>query len=499
MQSFCNGQISQPDKIHQFAKDIEYIEIMDMFSYRQVRLSGESQRPFTEFLEYAYSLSIDEIEEFLNSKNPKIRALGLLSLSQLDSQPAMLRYADFLSDSTFCFKGSPFIRNLSIARFKDNTLSISEDDLYEAKNLSVSDIAKEILQHYFHLSGHVYFDKELETFIQERKNLEYTAGFLKLLKIKETGGIGSSRKEGDPFVKERQPFIDELKKKINSIQNDVDKSIYKIYLSADGYKLFNQEEMVIELQFLGKERVKEILMRQPPTTDPDLLNIQNGKLSNLEYNRMCKWILLNAEKFFDEEDVSFLLKRGAHEYENEGYWLRNTMAFPFWYIAASRLDKTNASNHLKTCLKLLDKDHEEFERAEVYAELWHQQGLNEVEFILDWIFNSYKLNEKGRERIDQFIHYLEQDEDIVLLKRIIADKRFENSINVWYVVEIATQINKLKSDEIVDNNLIAEIWHPMGLDRVEWWRDRALKEYPDETKKMLEKIKTLKEILRKVE
>ena len=123
-----------------------------------------------------------------------------------------------------------------------------EERLEKVSDLKVSDFALAFIKHYFNQSGHVYFDKEFEDFLIERKNLPQTAGFLKLLKLKATGGIS-------PFQEERIELIETLKERIESIENDIDKSIYKLYLSCNEYQLYTDEELRIELQSLGRENV----------------------------------------------------------------------------------------------------------------------------------------------------------------------------------------------------------------------------------------------------
>lgn len=293
-------------------------------------------------------------------------------------------------------------------------------------------------------------------------------------------------------------MVDDLRSRIENIKNDVDRAIYKIYLSTNEYELFSQAEIVAELRFLGKERTKQILMRQPPTNDPDLRNVQNSEFSDFDYNRMCRWILLNAPAVFDQGDISFFHERAIFEREITISW-RTSMDFPYWYIAAARVDEANASEHIKSCLKLFDNEYSKFERATLYAELWHRRGIEEAEFVVNWVFDSYVLNVPGPERIDNFINNLDQKEDLTLLKKIISDSRFESAMNVQNVIHVAWQVNTLSVDHPIEALLIQKIGHPFGLDRVEWWRDRALKEYPNETKEMLEETKALIAELRKIE
>ncbi len=499
LSNLCLGQNENFDKVQQFAEEIEFILVYEFLtnSFYPSDTALESRLSFGDFLHFSKSLSIDEIEQCLDDRNPKVRALGLISLYQSDNQIHLLRTADFLSDSVICFKRYPhFVNMYPYANGPDSKAEARRRArersklLEEAKYLTVADIAKAILQFYFEKSILGDFDEELNLFLKERRNLEYTVGFLRLLENKARGMTS-------PLEEKRQPLIRELRNRIDSISNKVDRAIYRIYLSADfdRYELFSQEELLTELTFLGRERAKLILMRQPPSNDPDLQRIRDETAYFHHYGNMCKWILLNAKEIFSEEDVSFFLERAKYERENT----RTILSFPFWHIAAARVDEVNAAKYLKSCIILYEGEYQALERAILYAELWHRRYLEEIDFILDWIYDSYVLNERNKERIDNFIDRLDQEKDIILLKRIIFDDRFECSMNVWNVIKIAWQINKLKGDSTIQDHLIREIWHPIGLHRVEWMRQSALERYPNETKEMLERTKTLIDELRKIE
>ena len=414
-----------------------------------------------------------------------------MALYQLDSQKDLLKTIAFLGDTANCFKSSPYNRHSNRIRFREYSSDEETELLKSSSYLSVSDIARSIFGHYFRQAGYRSFDENLESFIKERKDLDFTAGFLMLLKLKATGGI-------IPFREERQSLADELRGKINEIEGDVDRAIYKIYLSSWEHELFSQNEKIVELKFLGKERIKKVLARHPPTNDPDLLNINKSEQYNPEYKKMCTWILLNADEIFDKEDVTFFLERAAVERENKNSW-GTTMDFHYWHIAAARIDKANASDYLKSCIELFDKDYHHFERPELFAELWYLKGESEVEYILDWVFNSYRYNDWGKGRVDAFIRHLDNKGDIEILKRIIADNRFSDSIYLWNVILIAWQINQLREDKPIASDLTSEIRHPFGLEAADRKIEEAIKKYPDETQEMLQKIEILKEELRKIE
>jgi hypothetical protein len=336
----CNQTSIPKGKIFEFADTIEFIDLSEFPYNRQPDyLPEEYQIPLNKFYDYAKTLNINEVGGFLQDKNPKVRGLGLLALYQLNDQKAMLKFADFLKDSSKCFKVYSDI-DLLRERIPESQKKVR---LYEGANdVLVAHIANSLFIFYFMHSSPSFFREGFSTFIEERKNLEYTAGFLKLLLLKATGG-------SNPFRIERQPLVDSLRQRIERIPNKVDRAIYKIYLSENDFQIFNQSEMINELKFLGKDRVKAILSRNPPTNDPDLLHINDSECYDQNYVQMCKWILQNANVIFNKADVSFFLERSKYEFENTKSW-RMHMDFIDWYVACSKVDSKKSTEYLKVGL-----------------------------------------------------------------------------------------------------------------------------------------------------
>jgi hypothetical protein len=333
----CNQTSILKGKIYEFADTIEFIDLSEFPENRQPDyLPEEYQIPLNKFYDYAKTLNINEVEGFLQDKNPNVRGLGLLALYQLNDQKAMLKFADFLKDSNECFKV-----NWDMSSFMEKPSKSQEKTrLFQgAKDVMVAEIAKTLFMHYFMYTCHMYFNNGFNAFLEERKNLEYTAGFLRFLYTK-------ARNESSTFHTVRQLSVDSLRQRIERIPNKVDRAIYKIYLSENDFQIFNQFEMINELKFLGKDRVKAILTRNPPTNDPDLLHINDSECYDQNYVQMCKWLLQNANVIFNKADVSFFLERAKYEFENTKSWRMN-MDFIDWYVACSKVDSKKSSEYIK--------------------------------------------------------------------------------------------------------------------------------------------------------
>lgn len=458
---------------------------MDLHEFKYNRpfpYSRNPQKALAKILPMLASLPNYDIQKLLTNENPRNRALGLLALYQADNQNYLAELHLYLSDSTECYKQTPYHRFASYDRKPD-----LDSLLIKAKTLTVGEIAKTLFNHYLIQLGYSYFDNAFDIFIEKSKETDYSAGFLKLLKLKATGGI-------EPFQEDRRELVEELKHRISKISNSTDKAIYKLYLSAYEYELYDQAERLEALRFLGKNNIKSILSRLPPTKDLCLVSINDSTHSDFDYAMMCNWILKNAHYLFKKEDISFLLARAENE-EKHNWDTR--LYSPYWYIACANIDPSNSPMYIGFGLSRHTGDYQEFERAELYASLWHASGRRDLNFILDWFFNSYKENERSHERLDHFIQQLTRISDLELIKHIIADDRFYNFIKVSDVIHIARQVNLLLQEEFI-SQLNIDMNFPWLVEEFEVSYDLAFEKYPDQSKKLLEKSEQLKMELRKL-
>lgn len=430
----------------------------------------------------------EDIQTLLTDENPRSRALGILALYQVDNQNSLLQLSTYFIDSAACYKQTPYHRFASDHLFSNKRPSL-DSLLSKAKTFTVGEIAKTLFSQYLQQLGYSYLDQGFETFVRKSIVTEYSAGFLKWLKLKATGGI-------EPFQEERRELVNRLKDRINKIPSPVDRATYKIYLSIDEYELYDEEERLKSLRFLGKRYIEAILTRLPSTKDQSLISINDSTHRDFDYTQMCNWILQNANYVFQKEDIQFLLSRAEYE---EKLWSWNTRLYsPYWYIACANIDTLNAPMYIGYGLSRFTGEYDQFERAELYASLWHVAGDRDVNFILNWFFNSYKINERNPERLDHFIHRLTRMSDLKLLKHLIQDDRFYHYIKVSDVVEIARQINQILQKEVIPQQSIDRLSLPIWLSQFEESYDKTFEEYPIQVTQLLRDSEKLKEELRKI-
>jgi len=474
----CLSQENTIDKIERISVEVEYIELSE-FIYGIVNKLNIKQpnKPFIDLVESLSGINNKEIDTLLSSNNPKLRAVGLMALYNSDKHDQYLRVMNFLKDSAVCFKKRTFHHDI---------------------DLTVADIASSLIRLYFKQSRYSDISQESTEFIKERKHLNYTAGFLYFLKLKTTGRIFPFYSfENMSITEDQVKSINELKNRIDNIPNKIDRALYKLYLSADEYPFYTQEELKNELQLLGKDNIKRILERNPNTNDPDIAYLRKNETNNRKYTKMCHLILSNVKFTFQKNDVPYFLEQAKinEEMESEG---AISFHFPHWYIAAIQLDPINEAQYISACLNVFSGDEYVIQRAEFYGKLVKIASDYNIQDILNWIYESHALNGENYERIDHFINNLDNKTGLSFLKKLIYDPRSETQLDVKDLISIARQINKIYNSEAIASQLIRDIRHPYGIQNVERWRDKAEKRYPVETTEMLENTKKLIDELRNI-
>jgi|GEM_PF-4740017 len=433
----------------------EVLELDDYFYNRQINYYKPEivNDQLEKLFKIIASLSRDLTEACLSHKNPKLRAIGLISLYKFNKFTDLNIYHDFLTDTTYCFKTNPF-RDLKFysggpensIKLPDNRTVIKE--IEKAKPYRVSDIAHSFLYFYATTAGYSEKNINWRDYLDKCKDLNFTSGFLKLLLLKATGGIS-------PLEPGRRIYIDSLKAFIEKVEDVELRTIYKIYLNeytgsyANKGILYDDSQLISEFVSLKKETIKSILNRTLKVNDIDLLQNNVPKNSTSSYRAMCNWILLHVHLVFDKEDIDFLLYRAKYETDS----IRDTnLKTPTWYVACGRIDTINASKYIKFGLEVLKESYYIYDHSFLYSQLWYLAGERESTIILDWFYETFY--PKQSYSAFSFINSI----DFTLLRQIVFDKRFNTKITHDDLLSIAYFLNSKTDKNIISEEYTINIW-----------------------------------------
>lgn len=429
--------------------------------------------------------------KLLNHQDAKVRTLAMAALFDKEDPhvlPHLVKLADDKS-STFPAPRWP------------NAVRLEGPRVFEQPQ-TVSGICKTLVNAYLKPAGYHYFRDKLEfdDYWKSHKSRENCASWMQV-KVNRAGG-GTS-----PTPKHRVPALKRVREQIDAIAG-MDAPLTLLWLAArrtewdesggadatlGARPLATREELIDACQQLGRERLMQILNRQPPTDDPDL---QPRRTNNWMYKRMCLFILRNASELFEEEDSSALLHAEAGEQKYRENDIGDPTLTGLWATAAASLRPKDAHRVLHEAYSRLDREYQSDDRSELSIALWNHCGVKETKFLVNWFYTEQSDHGGFPHNLSYFLRQLRGTNDRSIYSALIREDRF-NQLDWQSVETMAKVVNGWVDDPVVDPKDLQEAWHPLGQSRYHWNRDKARDEYPKETAKLEAELARWRAELRK--
>ena len=156
----------------------------------------------------------------------------------------------------------------------------------------------------------------------------------------------------------------------------------------------------------------------------------------------------------------------------------------WWAIAAARLDRGRAVAILRAALPRFSEGYLGLDRARLAAGLWELGGTSEKSFVLDWFYHEPLAGCCVTPRRTFIESLAAVPGGWPRLALLVADPRF-GSIDWLSLDTLAGILNHRSSTPIITDDLYREASHPYWIGTVENQMERAMKEYPRETQKLL--------------
>ena len=157
------------------------------------------------------------------------------------------------------------------------------------------------------------------------------------------------------------------------------------------------------------------------------------------------------------------------------------------FIAAARLSPSNASMILREAFAAKQGKYQGDDRARVMTALWQIKGSDEADYIIDWFYKD-RTPEVSRiyYRADLLGFMLDRfnDSDRHMLARMIRDPRTDQLSLAEHRL-LATKLQRNLLRPIIDPEEISRLYHPLGDSHFDGQMDRAIKDYPEETRQVV--------------
>lgn len=411
---------------------------------------------------------IERVAPILNHEDPKVRTLAMVSLYRLKNPQVVDLLVPLLRDRELTFPtltGTTLSAPVELAR---RTPAVPQSVGYVAKLMLGSMLASSWGR--FPIDAHP--ERTLEEYWSTRKNRDHWLGWFCFQVSQASGGVS--------------PLSEDARQRIALIGSHilrlppVEREIYYLGIFANPdfpTNLRRDDELLLCARRLGPDRLMALLRKEPIIDDPDL---------PLAFFRIHRFVFENAEELLGPKYADDVLKIAPNSLRPDGY------------IAAAKLDPSNASKILHDVFDSKQGKYDGDWRASLMIGLWQIVGEPESKFILDWFFSD-RTPDMGRaphraDLIDFLVKRFNAD-DRKLLSTLIRDKRFD-SLDLPTHIRLVDGLNKNVLYPIVDiesRNISA----PLGVYHFDGMIERARREYPEQTKQLRGVLKQWREELRK--
>jgi hypothetical protein len=341
---------------------------------------------------------------------------------------------------------------------------------------TVGDIANLIVRFYLEAAGYYYGTHGVSTqpgfnaYWAAHRDRSYSASWFAVRLLRARGEHAAERR--------RAVLADVAKLPVPDRQWTL---LWLAVSHADFYgrsSLISDSQLVQICREIGRADLLQMLAGRVSVRDPDLQPRQG--VNNFPYSYMVYAVLQHSEQLLDSGDSAELLR----DESAQRILSRDPVITGWWAIAAARLDRVHAGTILHAALPRFSESAWGTDRARIVAALWELGSTSEKRFVLDWFY---------REPLDGCCvtprrMFLESVAAAPggwrRLASFVADPRFD-SLDWLSLDTLVRIVNQRSSTPIISDDLYREAQHPYWIGTVENQMERAMKEYPRETQKLL--------------
>ena len=426
----------------------------------------------------------ESLVELLKHKDAKVRTLAMAALFDKEDPQVLPTIVTLADDAEDTF---PAPKSLGSAM-------VLGPQQYDEKPQTVGEICTRMVNYYLHPAGYAYGisgskkHPGFEHYWKSRKNREDCASWL-LVRLYRASGGGIN-----PLPEHRLASVQEIRRQIDTLPG-MDAPLTLLWVAcrrtewddrgggdatSGVRKMATRADLLNACRHLGRERLIQILNRQPPTDDPDLQPRSSG---NWFYKRMSLFILRNATELFDAEDSSTILVAEAEE----GKYLEKRIGDPtltaFWATGAASLQPQDAHRILHDAYARFGGEFDGDERSNLSVALWNLCGSNETEFIVNQFYTENPRRGTFPHSRAYFLQQLASTNDRSIFTALINDNRFEQ-LDWQSVKTFAKVVNSWLDVPVIDPQDLQDTWGPFGEGSYHWMRDEARKKDPKETENL---------------
>jgi len=483
-EKICQNQVSAretQETFHRLAPTLPYFDLTTVLynrfqSYGKSMYSGfpDSGKVYAEIESGAHSK--ESLISLLRDSDAKVRTLALAALYAKEEAKLLPEIVNLVDD-----QAKTYSEPVPVA----SAMPPNAPPPLEEK--TVGRIAESIARFYLEAAGYYYgtrgSGKEpgFTQYWQVRQNRTYCASWFAVkLKRASTGR--------SPTDKARAVKIAAIRAQIDKIQGQ-DRHWTLLWMQTENGSdlLATEKDINAAMEQLGPDKLMQMLQRKIPSRDPDL---QPRRGNDFPYKTMMLCVLKHAKTCLRRNQVPLLLGCDQWERAYQEHHMIDPLITPWFTIAAAQLEPTQSDYLLHREFSRLDEDFYGFKKAELAEALWQSGGVKEIPFLLNSFYDSKSLwqgKQYSQFRPQWLKNIKGKSSDCQrLLKSLINDSRFDKLDDCSALRALMVVNSKYAGHATTDLEHTGNAWHPLGVDSCCCDVEKARKDYPKETKELLD-------------
>ncbi|MHC2066710.1 HEAT repeat domain-containing protein [Bremerella sp. T1] len=429
------------------------------------------------------SYSQETLQTLLKDPNAKVRTLAAVALFDMEDPAVLPTLVELVDDDAATFE---YVQPWASAAFEPQNFNPPTNQQ------TVGDVVNKMVRFYMSPSGFHYgvvhkTEPGFAEYWEARRSRESCAAWF---------GVQLARASQSrfPMRPDRIPHVREIRQRIEQLPPDEQAWVFLWLSEQPGRKwLVSDEELLDACRSLGPDKMLRMLQHEIPSDDPDL---QSRKRNNSSYHHMQIYVLKHAEQLLRPTDADALLQCEQWERDYQKHNVSDPLLSPWWAIAAAQLQPDKAAEILHAAMARFQRKYDTPHQALLGIALWQLCGDSEKDYFVQWFYNVKPERANLWHTRGRFIEEVgKRRNGREILAPIIQDKRFDQ-LSWQSLKSLIGAVNASSETPLVSYEELRKAYHPLGKDHYYWEKERARKEYPEETATFEGHLKDWRERLR---
>ena len=437
---------------------------------------------------------LPEVLDLLGHDEPRVRGLALLELFDREDPRLLPHLVRLARDEGEAVPQTSHYASTLVREGTDWKRVPAQPPPPEPR--TVGQVAQQLVDFYlvragFHYGLEGYRDHPgWNVYWAERSERSSCASWLLVLQERAWGGVS-------PLSPASRPGLGAVRALVDALPTG-ERELVLLWLPDLEGAFSTEVERLAAARALGRERLLDLLRREPPTDDPDLVPRGDANAGRYPLEDVARFVLEHADVLLAPEDVPLLLELEAAEQARAAAgdaWPMNTA---LWRSAAARLDVERAREHLDSAWETYqegDWPQAALDRTALLLAAWRLLGEGADGWVVERFWSQTQRERYWPYALTALVDALASDGSDrarATLAALLRAPGFQDC--EWTLLEhLARRIDAWCEPDVIGEGELRRARHPLGAGSLSTaeQRARASEQHPDATRALLEQLATL--------